>query len=173
MLTAGDWNITIGALRARAGIANTGMPATADLYMQANFYPDVTDAVLMEVRRERGIELAVEGFRYDDLLRWKAGALLEKPYTGLYVPAKGQVLDLNEDGAGDVAFVDAAPATRVPGVYYFLLNGTSAKLSGGASGNLIWMGNVSKQFPDKKYFQPIPPQEIVLNPNLKQTPGWE
>jgi hypothetical protein len=173
MLSSGDWDKTIGALRARAGITNTGMPATLDAYMQANFYPDVTDPVLMEVRRERGIELAVEGFRYDDLMRWKAGALLEKPYTGLYVPAKGQVLDLNEDGAGDVAFVDAAPATRAPGVYYFLLNGTSAKLSGGGSGNLIWMGNVSKQFPDKKYFQPIPIQEIVLNPNLKQTPGWE
>lgn len=172
-LTAGDWNTTIGALRARAGITNTGMPATLDTYMQMNFYPDVTDATLMEVRRERGIELAVEGFRYDDLMRWKAGGLLEKPYTGIYVPAKGQVLDLNQDGTGDVAFVDAAPSTRVPGVYYYLLNGTSAKLSDGASGVLIWMGNVSKQFPDKKYLQPIPPTEIVLNPNLKQTPGWE
>lgn len=172
-LTAGDWNTSIAALRTRAGITNTAMPATVDIYMQANFYPDINNAVLMEVRRERGIELAVEGFRYDDLLRWKAGALLEKPYNGLYVPAKGQVLDLNEDGQGDVAFVDAVPVTKVPGVYYYLLNGTSAKLSGGTSGILIWMGNISKQFPDKKYNQPIPLGEIVLNPNLKQTEGWQ
>ncbi|MDR6781713.1 hypothetical protein ABIE26_001799 [Pedobacter africanus] len=172
-LTAGDWNTSIGALRTRAGITNTAMPATIDIYMQANFYPDLNNAVLMEVRRERGIELAVEGFRYDDLLRWKAGALLEKPYNGLYVPAKGQVLDLNEDGQGDVAFVDAVPATKVPGVYYYLLNGISARLSGGTSGILIWMGNISKQFPDKKYNQPIPLGEIVLNPNLKQTESWQ
>lgn len=172
-LSAGDWSITIAALRTRAGITNTAMPLTVDTYLQANFYPNISNAVLMEIRRERGIELAIEGFRYDDLLRWKAGALLEKAYNGLYVPAKGQVLDLNEDGQGDVAFVDAVPATKVPGVYYYLLNGTSAKLSGGASGVLIWMGNISKQFPDKKYNQPIPLGEMVLNPKLKQTEGWQ
>lgn len=170
--TTADWTATIGALRARAGITNTAMPASVDAYLQTNFYPNISSPALLEIRRERGIELAVEGFRYDDLLRWKAGNLLEKPYTGLYVPAKGQVLDLNEDGQGDVAFVDAAPPVKVPGVYYYLLNGTSAKLSGGNNGLLIWMGNVAKQFPDKKYFQPIPLGEIVLNPNLKQTNGW-
>lgn len=172
-LSAADWTTTIGALRTRAGITDNSMPTAVDPYMQTNFYPDVSSAVLMEVRRERGIELAVEGFRYDDLLRWKACALLEKSYTGLYVPAKGQVLDLNEDGQGDVAFVDAAPAVKVPGVYYYLLNGGSARLSDGNSGILIWMGNIAKQFPDKKYYQPIPLGEIVLNPNLKQTPDWK
>lgn len=171
-LTLSDWNTSIGALRTRAGITNTAMPAVVDPYLKTNFYPDVTDPILMEVRRERGIELAVEGFRYADLLRWKAGKLLEKPYTGLYVPAKGQVLDLNEDGQGDVAFVDVVPATKVPGVVYVQTNGTSIKLSGGNQGNVVWMENISKEFPLKKYFRPIPTSEIVLNPNLNQTGGW-
>ncbi|WP_461787625.1 RagB/SusD family nutrient uptake outer membrane protein [Pedobacter sp.] len=171
-LSATDWTNTIGALRNRAGITNVNIPALVDPYLKANFYTDVNDPALMEIRRERGVELAIEGFRYDDLLRWKAGKLLEKPYTGIYVPSKGQVLDLNEDGQGDVAFVDVVPAVKVPGVVYVVTNGTSIKLSNGNQGNLIWMQNVTKEFPLKKYFRPIPISEIVLNPNLAQTGGW-
>ena len=40
--------------------------------------------ILQEIRRERRIELAGEGFRFDDLCRWKAGHLLDnvKTYIG-------------------------------------------------------------------------------------------
>jgi hypothetical protein len=171
-LTAADWNITIGALRTRAGITNVTMPVAIDKYMQTNFYPDVSNPVLMEIRRERGIELAVEGFRYDDLKRWKAAKLLERPYDGLYVPAKDQPMDLNEDGKPDVAFVDKIPATKVAGVVYFVLDNSSSKLSQGTKGNLIWLSNIPKSYPDKDYLYPVPATEIVLNPNLKQNPGW-
>lgn len=171
-LTIGDWNSTIGALRTRAGITNTAMPVTADTYLQTNFFPDVADAVILEIRRERAIEYVSEGYRYDDLKRWKAGKLLEKVYTGIYVPAKDQLLDLNEDGKNDVCFVDVLPATRVPGVTYFLLNNNTSKLSEGSRGNLLWLSNTPKNFADKKYFAPIPPNEIILNPNLDQNKDW-
>ncbi|MCK9412639.1 MAG: RagB/SusD family nutrient uptake outer membrane protein [Prolixibacteraceae bacterium] len=41
-----------------------------------------------EIRRERRVELADEGFRWDDLMRWKAGKLLEntKTYLGARDP---------------------------------------------------------------------------------------
>ncbi len=173
-LSAGDWNNTIGALRSRAGITNTAMPTTADAYLQTNFFPDVTDAALLEIRRERGIELAAEGYRYDDLKRWKAGKLLEKVYTGIYVPAKDQLLDLNEDGKYDVCFVDVLPpaSARVGGVTYFLLDNVTKKLSEGSKGNLIWLSNTPKEYPDKKYLSPIHPNEIILNPNLDQNKDW-
>ncbi|HMG07216.1 MAG TPA: RagB/SusD family nutrient uptake outer membrane protein, partial [Mucilaginibacter sp.] len=170
--TAADWSITVGALRTRAGITNVAMPVAIDKYMQTTFFPDVSSPALMEVRRERGIELAVEGFRYDDLKRWKAAKLLEKPYDGLYVPAKDQLIDLNEDGKPDVAFVDKIPATKVAGVVYFVLDNSSSKLSQGNKGNLIWLSNIPKMYPDKNYLYPIPANEIILNPNLKQNPGW-
>jgi hypothetical protein len=170
--SASDWNTTIGALRARAGVIQTTMPVTADLYMQTNFYPDISDALILEIRRERGIELAVEGNRYDDLRRWKAGKLLEKVYTGIYVPAKGQLLDLNGDAKPDVTFVDAIPATKVPGVVYFLLDNKNSKLSEGTKGNLLWLSTTAKNYADKKYFYPIPPNEIIINPNLDQNPNW-
>ncbi|WPU97087.1 RagB/SusD family nutrient uptake outer membrane protein [Mucilaginibacter sabulilitoris] len=170
--TAGDWSITVAALRTRAGITNAAMPTTVDPYMQTTFFPDVSNPALMEIRRERGIELAVEGFRYDDLKRWKAGKLLERPYDGLYVPAKDTPLDLNDDGKPDVAFVDKIPATKIAGVVYFLLDNNTSKLSQGTKGNLIWLSNIPKSYPDRDYLNPIAPNEIILNPNLKQNPGW-
>lgn len=45
-LTAADWNLTIGALRSRAGINNSVMPALADTYLQSKFFPDITNAAL-------------------------------------------------------------------------------------------------------------------------------
>ena len=39
--------------------------------------------VLQEIRRERRIELAGEGFRFDDIKRWKAGELLNNVFTYL------------------------------------------------------------------------------------------
>lgn len=172
-LTTDDWDKTIKVLRTRAGIQATAMPLVADTYMQTEFFPAISDAALLEIRRERGIELAVEGIRYDDLKRWKAAKLLEKDYVGLYVPAKGQLLDLNEDGIYEVSFVDAVPPTKVPGVVYFVLNNTTSKLSNGNSGNLLWLTNVPKSFEEKQYYYPIPLNETILNPNLEQNPGWE
>src|SRR5699024_7510687 len=66
-----DWNETLGALRERAGISNTSRPNSPDRYLQDNFYPDISDSDLLEIRRERVIELSFEGFGYDDVRRWK------------------------------------------------------------------------------------------------------
>jgi hypothetical protein len=170
--TPSDWDATVKVLRTRAGLADTGMPATADQYLIDTYYTDITDAVLLEIRRERAIELALEGFRYDDLIRWKAGKLLEMQYVGMYVPALDVPYDLNEDGKPDVAFVRQIPATKTPGVYYFLIDDVQFKLSDGTSGNLILLDNLERSFEDKKYLYPIPFNEIVLNPSLEQNPEW-
>ncbi|CAG5016210.1 hypothetical protein DYBT9275_05498 [Dyadobacter sp. CECT 9275] len=171
-LTAEDWDKTIGALRKRAGITNTAQPTVADAYLRANFYPGISDPVLLEIRRERGIELVGEGFRFDDLLRWKSGSNLEKVYTGMYVPGLNQLIDLNSDGKPDVCFVSSTPASTVSGVVYVNINGTVSKLSGGTKGNLLWNVNQVKTFGDNRYFYPIPYSEIQLNPKLTQNTGW-
>jgi len=98
--------------------------------------------------------------------------LMERPYTGIYIPGKDQVLDLNQDGRGDVSFVDKVPAVRVPGVTYFVLDNNTSKLSEGNKGNLLWLSNTKKTYEDKQYLYPIPANEILLNPNLKQNPSW-
>ena len=49
-----DWSNTIGALRARAGITGglTTKPVTADPYLQTNYFPDITDPVLLEIKEK-------------------------------------------------------------------------------------------------------------------------
>jgi hypothetical protein len=171
-LTLADWTKTIGALRARAGITNTGMPTVADPYLVSTYYPDISDPVLLEIRRERGIELTMEGFRYDDIRRWKEGQDLVKPYDGIYVPALNQLLDLNQDGKPDVCFVTVTPTTKVAGVYYFVLDNNSSRLAGGTKGDILWLQNLTRTWTDNKYYYPIPFSELQLNPNLVQNPGW-
>lgn len=171
--TATDWANSIALLRKRAGITNLAMPTTVDPYLAANFYADVSSPALMEIRRERGIELCSENFRYDDLMRWKQAKLIEKEYDGIFVPAMNTPYDLNEDGTADVSFVTAVPATKIPGVFYVVINNTTTKLSDGTYGRIIWRANVVKSFPDFKYLKPIPFNELVLNKNLVQNPGWD
>ena len=49
--TSQDWKNTIGVLRGRAGITNTAEPASADTYLQEYYFPSISDAVLLEIRR--------------------------------------------------------------------------------------------------------------------------
>ena len=72
MLTDSEWALTVGALRKRAGITGgtETLPTTVDSYLQRTFYPDVTSPVLLEIRRERTIELIAEGHRSTT---WYAG----------------------------------------------------------------------------------------------------
>ena len=172
-LSAEDWNATIKPLRQRAGLKNTDMPLTPDPYLAAKFYGNMETPVLMEIRRERAIELIMEGFRFYDLMRWGLGPLLTSPYVGLYVPAMDVLMDLNEDGKPDVSFVKKIPATKVPGVYYFLIDGDQTKLSDGNSGNLIWLSNIRREWANFKYVYPIPFNDLALNPALKQNPLWD
>ncbi|HEV9035335.1 MAG TPA: RagB/SusD family nutrient uptake outer membrane protein [Puia sp.] len=171
-----DWNKTIGALRARAGITggiNT-KPAVADPYLQAHYFPDITDATLLEIRRERGIELALEGFRLDDLIRWKHGELLLNTWNGFYVPALNTLMDLNADGKPDVYFYQgSAPANKVSGVTYVNVSGPGLTLSSGTYGELHWLDNVPRQWFDWMYVNPIPYSALELNPKLQQNPNWQ
>lgn len=179
-LTDADWNITVGALRRRAGITgNTATkPSAIDTYLQTNYFPTISDPSLLEIRRERGIELAMEGFRFYDLVRWKLGNLLTKPWNGFYVPALDTPMDLNQDGKPDVVFYTTAPATQVKGITYInvapnLSNGPNPqRLSNGTSGELTWLTNVTRTFVDKQYLYPIPENDYQNNKKLGQNPGW-
>ncbi|RIJ50509.1 RagB/SusD family nutrient uptake outer membrane protein [Maribellus luteus] len=172
---SGEWNQTIKLLRDRAGVASAE-PKEADSYLQSMFFPGISDKYLLEIRRERGIELCFEGLRYQDLMRWKKGDLLTSanmPWKGIYIPAKDVNYDLNGDGKPDVCIVDAKPSPTVSGVKYVIL-GTNIKLSEGDKGHLIWAWGVARNWSDRQYLRPVPQTAITLNPNLlPQNEGWE
>lgn len=166
------WNQTIAVLRKRAGI-NALPPVAADSYMQAVYFPAISDKYLLEIRRERGIELCYEGLRYDDLLRWKRGDLLEMSWKGIYVPVLDVPMDLDGNGTPDVSFVLKSPSTATPGVFYFVIDNKSSRLSEGDKGNILWREDETRVFDEKKYLYPISENDIILNPALTQNPGWK
>jgi len=178
-LTDADWNVTIGALRRRAGITgNTATkPTVADQYLKTNYFPAISDPSLLEIRRERGIELAFEGFRFSDIIRWKRGELMDQTWNGFYVPAVNVPLDLNEDGVLDVCFYTTLPATQVAGVTYVsvadnLSNGTINPQRLNNANELTWLTTVQRKWDDKYYLYPIPETDRLQNPKLGQNPGW-
>lgn len=113
-LTDADWAATIGALRSRAGITGgtpqtgtlTTRPSSAEPYI-ASYYPTISDPSLLEIRRERGIELCLEGLRLNDLKRWNCCDLwVNDPWEGIFIPSLNQPLDVNGDGNYDAYFYD-------------------------------------------------------------------
>lgn len=165
------WNQTIALLRQRAGV-NPSVPLVADTYLQEIYFPEVSDKFLLEIRRERGIELCYEGLRYNDLLRWKKGHLLEMPWKGIYVPALNYPMDLDGNGTPDVAFVKSAPADKISGVIYYIIDDEASRLTENTKGHVTWRDDENRNFDDKKYYRPISNADIVLNSNLEQNPGW-
>ena len=135
-----DLDRTIGKLRSRVG-----MPALTNAFVTSNGLD-----MLTEIRRERTVELAFEGFRRDDLRRWKT-AETEMPQA-----LRG------------VKFVGTEFQQRDPG----LVIGTDIQVDAG--GFVISDPAASRQFAvPKHYLDPIPLQQIQLSHGtLIQNPGW-
>jgi hypothetical protein len=173
-LTDADWAQTVGATRARAGITGglTSLPTAVDPYLKATYFPDVSNPAILEIRRERGIELALEGLRFYDIVRWARGPLMEMEWRGIYVPQANTNLDLDENGAPDVDFYTVNPANRVNGVTYIAVTGSDFKLANGTSGEIVWRNDIARKWDQKMYLYPIPESDLLTNPALKQNPGW-
>jgi starch-binding outer membrane protein, SusD/RagB family len=173
-LSAADWALTIGALRSRAGITGglATLPTVADPYLRTVYFPDISDPVILEIRRERGIELAMEGLRFYDIVRWKHGELMEMEWRGIYVPQANTNIDLDENGTPDVNFFTVSPTPRLNGITYIAVTGTDFKLANGTSGEIVWRSDIPRKWDQKNYLYPIPESDLLTNPALKQNPGW-
>ena len=173
-LTQTDVDKSIKLLRDRVGMPNLDMAAAnanPDPY-QANLYPNVTGpnkGVILEIRRERRIELVMESnLRWEDLMRWKEGHLLADPFMGTYFPGVG-FYDLDRNGVPEIEIYQGAkpPAT---GPYQF----PASDLSLGTKGNILTNRNILKTFNENRdYLWPLPIEDLTLNTNLSQNPGWK
>ncbi|MFV0520898.1 MAG: RagB/SusD family nutrient uptake outer membrane protein [Mangrovibacterium sp.] len=172
-LTDSEWAETIGALRSRAGITAglDSKPTVVDGYLQEQFYPNISDPAILEIRRERAIELALEGFRFYDMVRWKCGESIEHSWNGFYVDELNTPLDLNQDGVDDVLFYQGDQPSVGSGVTAVELAG-DLRLSEGTRGELIWLYGTTIKWDDKFYLYPIPEADRLINPDLGQNPGW-
>lgn len=140
-----DYGKSINLLRQRVGMPNFQVQTDANRSKYADYGYNISDE-LHEIRRERTVELGAEGFRFDDLRRWAAHNLLKGKRPKGY-PLKdsewtGQKINYKVDADG---FLDPFVGT-LPNGYGF---------------------NV-----DRDYLNCVPLNEITLNPDLKQNPGW-
>ena len=182
-MTNSDWAQTIGALRARAGITGglDAVPTVADPLL-VKMYGNLSPAVL-EVRRERTIELMLEGHRKTDLRRWACGENWETmPWEGVYVPAINTPLDMNGDGVNETFFTDVAPGDwgtklgeNATIAVELTANKTLKKLADDPNGGYVmeYVAPNKRVWEDKMYLYPIPTQVGIMNPNLVQNPGWK
>ncbi|MFV0346362.1 MAG: RagB/SusD family nutrient uptake outer membrane protein [Bacteroidales bacterium] len=131
-------DVTINKLRARGGVA----PLTVGAEPNDPTRDQAIAPTLWEIRRERAIELMGEGYRFDDLRRWKKMDYTEEEKLGRWVN--------NADYGNRLKIQDGAEEG------YVVVHG---KPTGGS-------------FPDYYYLYPIPSNEIVLNPNIKQNTDW-
>lgn len=178
-LTQNDLNLSINKIRTRAKLPALNMTtanANPDSFLLA-CYPNVAQStytgVILEIRRERTVELVMEGNRQWDMLRWKEGGQMvntPNPYYGCYIPNPG-LYDMDGDGTNDLEVYTTAPtsslATR-------LLIGTDIVLSNETSGYIIAFPTIVCTWNEERdYLWPIPADQRVLTSGLlTQNPGW-
>ena len=147
-LTQADVDLSINKLRQRVGMPNLNIssittdPAWPD-------YGYTLTPLLQEVRRERAVELAAEGFRLTDVMRWRAHKLFEgkRPRGTKYTDElKKLVATLKQDTEG---YLDPYSVNVLAGP------------------GSTWGFN-----PTKHYLMPLPTNELTINTKLKQNPGY-
>lgn len=127
-----ELNETINKLRTRARVAHLSNAFASQNGLE----------IKEEIRRERRVELALEGFRYWDLIRWKTAEIeLPKPVLGNYYYegefGKAVTPDVNEDN-----FI------------------------------VVQRAENRSFDPKRDYLWPLPINELGLNPSLEQNPNW-
>ena len=187
-LTQEDLDLTIGKLRERVMMPGLDMAeanANPDPYLDNALtgYVGVTGpnkGVILEIRRERNIELVLEcQLRYFDLMRWKEGQCLDQKFEGIYIPADklGKAYDVDGDGINDICVYNTASQPSEGAVTYIQISSDGITLSApdGKSGNLVLYGYLMREFNEERdYLYPIPREDIVLtNGVVTQNPGWE
>lgn len=176
-LTQADLDKSVKLLRDRVDMPSINMAeanANPDPYLEKQ-YPHVNGGnkgVILEIRRERRIELVMESFRWDDMMRWKEGATFTEQFKGMYFPNIGP-FDLDGDGNIDVCiYENEKPDLGGKGIQYLKLN-SDVTLEHGNHGCIVVNPHIKKTWDEKKdYLYPIPIQERLLNTNLTQNPGW-
>ena len=134
-ISDGDLDKSLNLVRRRV---NPSMPKLTNAFAENNGL-----SIREEIRRERTVELAFEGFRIDDLKRW-ATAKTEMPQDLLGVLYRGT---------------------------WFETNWASQARPLNSEGCIIMYNG--RTWADKNYLYPLPSDQLQLNPNLGQNPGWE
>lgn len=184
---------TVNVIRARVGMPAldvTKANGTPDAFL-SSYYTDKhlegpDKGLILEIRRERTVELVNEGFRLWDMLRWHEGQqlcpasnTLGPGFIGCWFPGLGEY-DMNNDGTPDLCiYTGTKPSTDCENTLD-VSEGKENTLSEGTSGYLIQFKDQSYKWEEKDYLYPIPQKQIQIYPKdeatgesvLTQNPGY-
>jgi len=147
-ITQEDIDKSINKLRDRVAMPHMEIN---NIPVDPRYTNDGVSPLIVEIRRERRVELFNEGFRYDDLRRWKQGKKLEAHSFGILWDDAAKA---RYKGAKVKSSVDPLSGKTYVDVY----KGTSFD-------NPVFDES-------KDYLWAIPLNALSQNPNLKQNPGW-
>lgn len=168
---------SINLLRRRSGVADMTVSEITDDWDPARDKGDAAwtrgydsktnyevPPVLWEIRRERLIELIGRGFSFYDVRRWhKAPYFVNRQQCGAWIKSTGIPYG---NGAYTGQFVD----------YKQILETGQADPNSSGSGWIYTLPSPlasGKGWLDKYYLDQVPLNQIALNPNLSQNPGYE
>lgn len=189
LMDADTWNLTVGALRTRAGVKNLGLPSAPDEWLKKYYTTGLhnthitngNEAVALEIRRERVAELTFESeLRQFDLYRWGQCDLIERRsidnlggWRGIYLSAGDAAgfdfegtfytIEKAEDGGMNAT-------TSYPVKDRSKCVNTDWFLTDGVSGFLVYV--YALDWDDKMYVRPLPQTATTINPKLGQNYGW-
>lgn len=147
-LTQQDLDISINLLRDRVGMPHMMLGA---IPVDPRYAGDGVSTLIVEIRRERRIELFMEGHRLADLMRWKQGKKLEIPTMGMrwddaaIARYPNAVVKSSEDPESGKTYIDVYQGTD-------------------------WAEPVFDE--SKHYLWPIPLSALAQNEEIKQNPNW-
>lgn len=148
-ITQADLDLTINKLRDRVKMPHLDM---AKVPVDPRYTGDGVSPLIQEIRRERRIELFMEGQRYPDLMRWKQGKKLRIPTMGIL---------------WDAAAIARYPKARVQTIVDPVSGKTYVDVYKGTD-------FANPVFDEAKhYLWPIPLNTLAQNPAIKQNPGWQ
>lgn len=167
-----DLDKTINVLRQRHGnipaltVSGSGCSVNGTAITKAPNDP-AANVLIQEIRRERRSELMADGFRHADLMRWALGENLDtaknpdgyvgvskavvEEYVAKYNATSSNPVDLN----------------KVLSNNFFTNKGYKSPYNTPDCG-----GSIARTWNDKYYLEPIPGNQLTLDPNLGQNPGW-
>lgn len=170
-----DLDFSINKNRARARVARLTNSLIANVW-DANWFNFETGkhevhklTMLDEIRRERASELFAEGFRLNDLKRWGIahinlrGQKLGRKILGTYYGNPANKVNSLKYSGTPVYDPENRPTQ------WGLVSEDPADIDYGRPiatipGNCLWS--------QRDYLDPLPLEQIRLNPALKQNPGW-
>jgi len=146
-LTIAELDKSINLIRDRVGMPHLTTNPDAD--PNAVNYGYTVAPLLYEIRRERRIELVGEGFRFNDIIRWKAGKLIEgvKTIRGMKLTDELRFQYADPSSLNNIAVDDD---------YYIIVYPSIA---------------TTRKWNDKSYLYPLPTDEKDRC-HYEQNPGW-